>query len=264
MIPATRHTGSPRTWPCPSTPRQRLAAPVARGDPRSARTARGARPGAACRTRVGDAATAQFPLRVPRGFVARMRHGDPHDPLLRQVLPLDDEDRVVPGFGLDAVGDARRAHGDGRAAEVPRPRAAGRPPAAARCIAATASAGTFPTARKARHATAGATPSTPSRGDATIDEVHPLRRRSAVAGDIASWRELTDALAHDPAPQAPAHPHPPADRPARARRRRAVRPGWRRCRGRSTVVVHANHANEFDAAVDAAMRRPARTRAARC
>ena len=27
-------------------------------------------------------------------------------PLLRQVLPLDDEDRIVPGFGLDAVGDA--------------------------------------------------------------------------------------------------------------------------------------------------------------
>lgn len=46
-----------------------------------------------------------FPLRVPRGYVARMRHGDAHDPLLRQVLPLDDEDRIVPGFTLDAVGD---------------------------------------------------------------------------------------------------------------------------------------------------------------
>lgn len=46
-----------------------------------------------------------FPLRVPRGFVARMRPGDPHDPLLRQVLPLADEDVRVPGFSLDAVGD---------------------------------------------------------------------------------------------------------------------------------------------------------------
>ncbi len=55
--------------------------------------------------RVSDAAAAQFPLRVPRGFAARMRHGDPNDPLLRQVLPLDDEDRIVPGFDLDAVGD---------------------------------------------------------------------------------------------------------------------------------------------------------------
>lgn len=54
-----------------------------------------------------------FPLRVPRGFVARMRHGDPDDPLLRQVLPLDAELREVEGFGTDAVGDldARSAPG---------------------------------------------------------------------------------------------------------------------------------------------------------
>jgi EF-P beta-lysylation protein EpmB len=63
--------------------------------------------------RVSGAANAQFPLRVPRGYVARMRHGDPNDPLLRQVLPLDDEDRVVPGFGLDAVGDAAAKGGTG-------------------------------------------------------------------------------------------------------------------------------------------------------
>ena len=63
--------------------------------------------------RVSASAQAQFPLRVPRGFVARMRRGDPHDPLLRQVLPLDDEDRVVPGFGLDAVGDAAAKGGTG-------------------------------------------------------------------------------------------------------------------------------------------------------
>ncbi|MFY2764563.1 EF-P beta-lysylation protein EpmB [Arenimonas sp. MALMAid1274] len=63
--------------------------------------------------RVSADATAQFPLRVPRGFAARMRRGDPHDPLLRQVLPLDDEDRVVPGFGLDAVGDADARGGSG-------------------------------------------------------------------------------------------------------------------------------------------------------
>ncbi len=48
---------------------------------------------------------ARFPLRVPRGYVARMRRGDPGDPLLRQVLPLVDEDRVVAGYGPDPVGD---------------------------------------------------------------------------------------------------------------------------------------------------------------
>lgn len=62
---------------------------------------------------ISDSAAAQFPLRVPRGFAARMRRGDRHDPLLRQVLPVTEEDLVVPGFGLDAVGDgaARGATG---------------------------------------------------------------------------------------------------------------------------------------------------------
>ena len=58
-------------------------------------------------------AARQFELRVPRGFVARMRHGDPHDPLLRQVLPLDAEMRPMPGFSLDAVGDGAANAGAG-------------------------------------------------------------------------------------------------------------------------------------------------------
>ncbi len=36
-----------------------------------------------------------FPLRVPRGFVARMRRNDPSDPLLRQVLPTAEENETV-------------------------------------------------------------------------------------------------------------------------------------------------------------------------
>ena len=50
-------------------------------------------------------AAARFPLRAPRGFVARMRKGDPHDPLLRQVLPLAAELAPAPGFVTDPVGD---------------------------------------------------------------------------------------------------------------------------------------------------------------
>jgi EF-P beta-lysylation protein EpmB len=50
-------------------------------------------------------ATHEFPLRVPRAFLARMRPGDAADPLLRQVLPLAQELDQVEGFGLDAVGD---------------------------------------------------------------------------------------------------------------------------------------------------------------
>jgi len=50
-------------------------------------------------------AAVQFSLRVPRGFVKRMRRGDPRDPLLLQVLPLADELKSVSGFGTDPVGD---------------------------------------------------------------------------------------------------------------------------------------------------------------
>lgn len=54
-----------------------------------------------------------FPLRVPRGFVARMRKQDYADPLLRQVLPLAVEAREVPGFVSDPVGDLASARGTG-------------------------------------------------------------------------------------------------------------------------------------------------------
>ncbi|HET6914197.1 MAG TPA: EF-P beta-lysylation protein EpmB [Rhodanobacteraceae bacterium] len=56
---------------------------------------------------------AGFALRVPRGFVTRMRRGDPNDPLLLQVLPQLAECEDTPGFTEDAVGDlaARSAHG---------------------------------------------------------------------------------------------------------------------------------------------------------
>jgi EF-P beta-lysylation protein EpmB len=59
------------------------------------------------------AAGAGFGLRVPRGFVARMRQGDPADPLLRQVLPVPDETRTVEGYVADPLQEAaaRRAPG---------------------------------------------------------------------------------------------------------------------------------------------------------
>lgn len=54
-----------------------------------------------------------FALRVPRGYVARMRRGDPRDPLLRQVLPLQDENHRAPGFSADPVGDLPSARSPG-------------------------------------------------------------------------------------------------------------------------------------------------------
>jgi EF-P beta-lysylation protein EpmB len=50
-------------------------------------------------------AAAQFPLRVPLGYVARMEKGNPADPLLRQVLPLGEELLTTEGFDDDPVGD---------------------------------------------------------------------------------------------------------------------------------------------------------------
>lgn len=54
---------------------------------------------------LGQLAARQFTLRVPRGYVARMRKGDPDDPLLRQVFPLHDEEILLPGYTADPVGD---------------------------------------------------------------------------------------------------------------------------------------------------------------
>ena len=46
-----------------------------------------------------------FEVFVPRGYLAKMKPGDPRDPLLRQVLPLEDELQAQPGFADDPVGD---------------------------------------------------------------------------------------------------------------------------------------------------------------
>ncbi|MXY51054.1 MAG: EF-P beta-lysylation protein EpmB [Gammaproteobacteria bacterium] len=44
-----------------------------------------------------------FPLRVPRPYIARMKRGDPGDPLLRQVLPSSFEWDSVPGYVEDPL-----------------------------------------------------------------------------------------------------------------------------------------------------------------
>lgn len=66
-----------------------------------------------------DAPDVTFPCLVTRHFAAKMRPGDPADPLLRQVLPTRAETAKVPGYVADplredAVADAgllRKYHG---------------------------------------------------------------------------------------------------------------------------------------------------------
>ena len=57
----------------------------------------------------GDATTAQaeasFPTFVSREFLSRIERGNLQDPLLRQVLPIREENDVLDGFGGDPVGD---------------------------------------------------------------------------------------------------------------------------------------------------------------
>ena len=44
-----------------------------------------------------------FPVRVPLPFITRMKKGDIHDPLLKQVMPLSNEFVVTDGFVTDPL-----------------------------------------------------------------------------------------------------------------------------------------------------------------
>ena len=54
-----------------------------------------------------------FAIRVPRPYIARMRRGDPRDPLLLQVLPVASETADVPGYGADPLAEAQAMVGAG-------------------------------------------------------------------------------------------------------------------------------------------------------
>lgn len=92
--------------------------PLQRGEPRErwqVELAEAVRdPGELCRLLRLDPALATearravggFPLLVPRPFLARMVPGDPHDALLRQVLPLGAELASPPGWVADPLEEA--------------------------------------------------------------------------------------------------------------------------------------------------------------
>ena len=202
--------------------------------------------------RLSDEAMVQFPLRVPRGFVARMRHGDPSDPLLRQVLPLDDEMRPMPGFGLDAVGDGAAKTAPGVIQKY-RGRA---------LLVATGSCAIhcrycfrrhFPYAEETAARDGWRDAVDLIRRDASIEEVllsggDPL---SLSNGKLA---ELTGALADIPhLRRLRIHSRLPIVVPERVDDGLM---GWLTALPWPvTLVVHANHANEFDGTVDAALGR---------
>ncbi len=198
-----------------------------------------------------QAAARQFPLFVPRGFVARMRPGDPDDPLLRQVLPLADEMADVPGFVADPVGDDAADAAAGPAAEVSRPRAAGRRPARAPSIAATVSAGIFRTTRRRARSTIGSRRSTRSRPTRALHEVI-LSGGDPLTLVDATLAELVEQLADIPhLRRLRIHTRLPIVIPERVTDE--LIDMLRGSRLTPIVVVHANHANELDAHVAAAL-----------
>jgi EF-P beta-lysylation protein EpmB len=59
------------------------------------------------------AGASAFALRVPPGFLARMRRGDANDPLLRQVLPLDAELEEQVGYVADPLQESEYTRAPG-------------------------------------------------------------------------------------------------------------------------------------------------------
>ena len=205
------------------------------------------------------AAADAFALRVPRAFVARMRPGDPHDPLLRQVLPLDAELRPMPGFALDAVGDgaARAGHGvirkyRGRA-----------------LLIATGSCAVhcrycfrrhFPYADETAAAEGWRDAVATIAADGDIDEVI-LSGGDPLSLATHKLAELTAALAPIPhLRRLRIHTRLPVVLPERVDD--ALVDWLAALPWPVAIVLHANHANEFDATVDDAVARLRATRAA--
>lgn len=60
-----------------------------------------------------DRAADGFPLLAPRPYLARIRSGDPADPLLLQILPRAAELATPPGYSIDPLGELAARCGPG-------------------------------------------------------------------------------------------------------------------------------------------------------
>ncbi|HEX7733190.1 MAG TPA: EF-P beta-lysylation protein EpmB [Rhodanobacter sp.] len=197
-------------------------------------------------------ADAGFALRVPRGFVARMRHGDPRDPLLLQVLPQLAELDEAPGYLADAVGDlaAREAQGvlhkyQGRALLI----ASGSCAVNCRyCFRRH-----FPYGEEMAAAGQWRRALEHLRRDSSINELI-LSGGDPLALSTAKLEELSQGLAGIPhVTRLRIHSRLPVVLPERVDDAFAA---WLAALPlQKVVVLHANHANEFDAGVDAACAR---------
>lgn len=198
------------------------------------------------------AASSAFAMRVTPSYLARMRHGDPNDPLLRQVLPLADELVETPGYGADPLQEheATRAPGllqkyEGRALLITTQACAIH---CRYCFRRE-----FPYSAQAEEAE-GATRFQAAldviAGDTSIEEVI-LSGGDPLSLSDARLSKITDSIARIRHVQRiRVHTRQPIVLPSRVNEGLLT---WLRGIGRPTVfVLHANHPNEIDDEVRAA------------
>jgi EF-P beta-lysylation protein EpmB len=193
-----------------------------------------------------------FPLVVPRGFLARMRRGDPGDPLLRQVLPIGAEDEAASGFSTDPLveEDALLAPGllrkyDGRALLI----GAGVCAVACRyCFRRHYPYDEAPTGLVGWEPALAALADDPSIDEAILSGGDPLVRSDAFLGALA---ERLAAIPH--LRRLRVHTRLPIVIPERVDG--ALIRWLSGTRLAPVVVVHANHPAEIDEHVGAALER---------
>jgi len=201
---------------------------------------------------LGAAGLKDFPLRVPRGYAARMRKNDPRDPLFLQVWGRPEEALDAPGFSDDAVGDLARLKDGGIIHKY-----AGRA-----LVVATGACAVHCRYCFRRHFPYADAMASRDHWDETLRELSKDRSISEVilsGGDPLSLSDVklahfAQALEFVPHVQRlRLHTRQPIVLPERVDD--ALLAWLGRGRLQKVVVLHANHANELDEAVRGALRR---------
>jgi EF-P beta-lysylation protein EpmB len=202
-------------------------------------------------------AAGDFPLLVPRAFVARMRPGDPHDPLLLQVLPRPAEREQVAGYSADPLEERRAVAAPGLVRKY-----AGR--ALLLATGACAINCRYCFRREFPYAEHGATQAGVEAALRALEADHTIREVILSGGDpllldderLARLVTRLEALPH--VRRLRIHSRLPIVLPARVTD--ALAATLARTRLTCVVVVHANHPAELDATVADAMHRLAEAR----
>lgn len=198
-------------------------------------------------------AARDFPLKVPRDFVSRMRRGDPHDPLLRQVLAIGSELVDAPGFSVDPVGETGDANAQPGILRKYHGRALLLVSGGCAVNCRYCFRRHFPYAENRVNRLQWQQTLATVAADSSISEVILSGGDPLLPGD-KQLAELVDTIAEIPhVRRLRIHTRLPVVIPARitgglvrALRRPALD---------TVMVIHANHGNEIDAGVASAMRR---------